>query len=985
MSDAVDPGREATAGDDAVPESGGATGAPLGPHGIAALDDRFRQHLEEVTAPLRSGLDRYVQELEKAVAAMDEVARTTPLGQEENAVDQARSEARSRLRYAERFHTRFGKALFDHADMARTDLFHRLDRVSDTAPPFPDTVLALDPSEPAVAPDLVRPGWTHRFATAFSHPTERAIPVRLLAELYLVELSRRLEQAANDVARLTAMAIGAVRRQLHEHTDLGGDAGLPPDLDGEATDVVRQVDGALKEVHDEFGRAIRATALQVPEHRFDGLRAQAATKRARLLDEWTSFETALMANVAAEGVLARALASMEATVAAAAREFEGARDAGGAAPLERLADGLAELGDRAEQELPDGDTNAVLEALATDARALFEAEVPTIRRLRPRLEELAGEVTEALAEVPGLVPDDLQISEHPVPEIPGRPRKLQLRDAPLEELLSTACAGTLPRWVEKALAAALAELEAMGKELQRIRNAVDFQLRAPLRGGFDRDGILALASGIIDRTVAQLEDLRAQGLASIDNLVTGLEERAREEADALRSAVANREFLRIQSEIAEEQAVRQLSTGVERAQSAAVRLGRGATRAWAAGREAVTAIQSWAERQLGVDEVEREEMLESLEQSLLGEDQQVVAALPSMYRQLFDVEAGVPWDELLVPRDEGIEVIQRAFDRWSEDRSSTLAIVGEKGSGKTTLVRLARQQVFGDTPVREVELGRSIDDPAELEKRLAEAFDLDAPRNVVEAIDRQDPAVAVVEGLHHLFVRALGGFDAMEAFLEIVAATSAKVLWVVTIDESAWRYLNRVVGIESHFVHKVSTTNLSAEKLERAIMARHEVSGFALQFETELEDARDGPWARLLGREARGELTRKETQRRRYFQQLAAIAEGNIVLALFYWLRSIRRMEEHVLVLGDPEIIDLEFLERLPLEHLHTIAAIILHGGLSKAAHRRVFQIPAAESRLQLAALADSHMIFLARDGEYKINKVLYRPFIRLLAARNIF
>lgn len=139
------------------------------------------------------------------------------------------------------------------------------------------------------------------------------------------------------------------------------------------------------------------------------------------------------------------------------------------------------------------------------------------------------------------------------------------------------------------------------------------------------------------------------------------------------------------------------------------------------------------------------------------------------------------------------------------------------------------------------------------------------------------------------------------------------------------------------------------------------------------------------GTGVQGELTRKESQRRLYFQKLAEIAEGNIVLALFYWLRSIRRMEEHVLVLGDPEIIELEFLDRLPLAHLHTIAAIILHGGLSETAHQRVFQLPAVESRLQLAALADSHMVFLAGDGEYKINKVLYRPFIRMLTSRNIF
>ncbi len=282
-------------------------------------------------------------------------------------------------------------------------------------------------------------------------------------------------------------------------------------------------------------------------------------------------------------------------------------------------------------------------------------------------------------------------------------------------------------------------------------------------------------------------------------------------------------------------------------------------------------------------------------------------------------------------------------------------------------------------------LGRAIDDPGELDDRLASAFDLEVPGAVVERINAQPPAVAVVEDLHHLFVRTLGGFEALGAFLEIVAATRENVLWIVTVDEYAWRYLSRVVGLESHFIHEVNTTDLPSAKLEQAIMARHSVSGFALSFETVEAESDDRRWAWLPGRETKGELTRKESHRRRFFRELADIAEGNIVLALFYWLRSIRRIEEHTLVLGDPEIMELEFLDRLPLDQLHTIAAIILHGGLSGPDHQRVFQLTAAESRLQLAALADAHMVFLSDDGEYKINKVLYRPFIRLLSAKNVF
>ena len=942
----------------------------------------LRDHLlEDVVPRLEELLGRYVARLEDAIEVMDAVATSAPGAGGEDAAEESRSAVGRRFDYAGRFRDTFDRALFDEADRVRAVFFVELDGVAEP-PPLPESVPASAGGAPA--PELVRPDWSVRLRSLFRQTASAEVPVHPVAELYLAELGRRLEPVANDVARLTALAVARIRWQLHVHTELDhDDAEMPPDLESAAAGIRARLRSMVDDVADEFGRALGAAAVHVPDGRADTIRTEAANRRADLLDAWTSFEETLVSNVGAEAVLARALAAIESSVAGAAGSIEAIRDRHGETPLDAIAAGLDQLGERAASAL-DGDSGPTLESLAAEAAGVFRAQLPRIDGLIPRLEEEVAALEAELERIPGQVPDDLHISEHPVPEIPARPRKLELRDAPLEQLLATACRGTLPRWLEKNLATAREEMDAMSRELTRIQNAVEFQLRAPLKGGFSSREARELVTGITDRTAAQLEDLRAEGLASVDAFVTGLEARAREDTDALRSAVANREFMRIHSEIAEEQAVRQIATGVERARGAAEGLGRGARGVFTAGRNAITAVQDWAERQLGVGEVEREEMLTSLEQSLIGEGQQVVG-LPPLYRQLFDVEADVPWDELLVPRDEELDVIRRGYDRWVEDRSATVAVVGEKGSGKSTLLRLAEQQVFGDTRVVRTALDRTLDDPAEMADQVAAAFGLQDGRGLAEALNRQEPAVAVVEDVHHLFIRALGGFEAIEAFMELVAATSENVLWVVTVDELAWRYLNRVVGIDAHFVHTVSTTNLPADKLERAIMARHEVSGFALRFEREAAEATETRWPRLFRREAKGELTRKESQRKLFFQDLAGIAEGNIVLALFYWLRSIRRMDDHVLVLGEPEIIDLEFLERLPLAQLHTIAAIILHGGLSQAAHQRVFQLPAAESRLQLAALADSHMIFLARDGEYKINKVLYRPFIRLLASKNIF
>jgi hypothetical protein len=396
--------------------------------------------------------------------------------------------------------------------------------------------------------------------------------------------------------------------------------------------------------------------------------------------------------------------------------------------------------------------------------------------------------------------------------------------------------------------------------------------------------------------------------------------------------------------------------------------------------------QEWAERRLGVGDVEREDMLETLEESLLDDGRRI--HLPGLYRQLFDVSAAVPWEELLVPRDAELAAFRRGFDRWGRGQSAAVAVVGEKGSGKTTLVRMAAAGLAGDHAALSLDLESTVRDPADLAARIGGAFDLEAPswEELTTELLERDPTVVVVEDAHHMFIRALGGFTAMEAFLELVTATRKTIFWVVTMDEYAWQYLDRVLGVAPYFSHVINTTNLPAERLEQAVMARHEVSGFSLRFELgEDRAAARSWWGRIRKREAKGELTRRELERRAFFRELNQIAEGNVLLALFYWIRSVDRVEDHVLVLCRPEIIDLGFLERLPLPSLHSIAGIILHGGLSEEEHRRIFELGAAESRLLLAALADAHLIFRTDEDEYTINRVLYRPLIRLLKSRNIF
>ncbi len=977
---------------------------------MSDIQSRFSTALEEAARqPLRQALGEYgdaLRSILRDMAALAEEPGPRPRTETGDEPTGGAADARAgllpreRLAYVDRFTASFRPDLLDPADRARARLLSIVDGLPDTRVEVPDTITLEPVATGGPAPDaFIRPLLGQRLGGSLRSSKPREIPAGALVRVYLAQLGIRLEPMVSLAASLDSVALAAIRAEFHRRVDPPGQA-EDPVLTADSSDPITatlaaaeaELDGALADIEDGLARAFAAPAVHIREHQAEGMVERGAERRGRLVTEWESFEAALHANTTSEAALAGALAALEAASARAVLELGAALDEHARDPLDRLAAGLSALARAAEArlELEDvrrsSDPEAV-EALRAEAEELFQLELPHLDRLAEELADVAAAFVAALDRIPETVPADLRISERRILRVPEQPVRLDLREAPLAELLAASCRGALPRWVERTLAATADEIQALRKELGRVRNAVDFHIRAPLQGTFNPEEAAELVVGIMERSASQIADLRLEALDPVERAIPELERRSTAESNDVRRAVADREFLRIRSDIAEEEAVRRLSTGA----AAARRLvGSGlalSRRGWSAGRRTFERTQEWAQRRLGVGTVEREEMLESLEESLLGEDRHRIR-VPGLYRQLFDVEGEVPWEELLVARDDEIDTLRRALDRWGRGQSASVAVVGEKGSGKTTLLRMASRQLLGDVTVRTVPLASTGRSSHDLAGRIAAGLDVPGQSwgELTASIQKLGRTVIVVEDAQTMFLRALGGFAAVEAFLNLMAATREDVLWVVTSDEHAWRYLDHVQGIALHFTHTIKTTNLSAARLERAIMSRHDVSGFGLRFELE-EDGLAAPtwWKRLRRNEPQGELTRRELERKTFFRQLNQIADGNIFLGLFHWLRSVDRVEDHVLVLRTPEVIALDFLERLPLASIHTIAGIILHGGLSEEEHRRIFQLDHAESRLQLAALVDAHLIFPSSQGEYRVNKVLYRPLVRLLEAKNIF
>ena len=398
-------------------------------------------------------------------------------------------------------------------------------------------------------------------------------------------------------------------------------------------------------------------------------------------------------------------------------------------------------------------------------------------------------------------------------------------------------------------------------------------------------------------------------------------------------------------------------------------------------------------RLMGLVSAAQEEARTAMDEADL--DSVSVAHLPPVYRRLFRPEPLVV-DDFLMGRSEAMDMIRQGMERWESGRLSALAVVGEVGSGKTSLLNCATQAIFRHHKTLRFVFRPKTWTEATLAQALAEVFELPASNTLKEieaaVLKFEQPAVVVLEHGHQLFLRRIGGFEGVRQFLLLLSRTHRKVFWVLSMTEYAWRFLEPIVHLSEYFSYVIETRNMSDPMLEAAIMARHEVSGYHLRFLSDDAPARN--LERRL-RKASGEEAKQAVLRRVFFERLSTVSRGNVLIALFYWLRSIQKVEGDTMEVSPLRPFQFDFIRELGLDKLFTLAALLQHGTLNAAEHTAVFHTSKTSSQLLLDALAALNLIRVFDPGDgatgigdedpnYAINEMMRRPVVEVLMSRHI-
>jgi AAA domain len=360
-----------------------------------------------------------------------------------------------------------------------------------------------------------------------------------------------------------------------------------------------------------------------------------------------------------------------------------------------------------------------------------------------------------------------------------------------------------------------------------------------------------------------------------------------------------------------------------------------------------------------------------------------MAALPHVYQRLFRIEP-LTDERFFEGRAEEMKALKDELDSWRVENYGVIALVGEKGSGRTTLLNFATRQFYGKWPCLRMNLKEM---NLRTEKGLFMALKDIFKADHIESLDalegyineQSDRKILIVEDLQNLFLRTVDGFDILERLLLFVSRTYKQVYWVVTCSLYSWQYFNKVIQISKYFKRTVYLGHLSKEEIESITLKRHRVSGYRLYFEI--------PERLMMTRKFRKQSSDRELQeycRELLFERLHELGAGNITVTLLFWLSAIQRIEKDMLVLSPVIDIDFAGLYGFSTDELFTLSALLQHEALNPEEHAAIFHQEVRQSLLLLNRMSNKGILAGPTEGSYKVNPLLYRPVVQYLKARNI-
>ncbi|MDM4773002.1 hypothetical protein [Solimonas sp. SE-A11] len=317
-----------------------------------------------------------------------------------------------------------------------------------------------------------------------------------------------------------------------------------------------------------------------------------------------------------------------------------------------------------------------------------------------------------------------------------------------------------------------------------------------------------------------------------------------------------------------------------------------------------------------------------------------------------------------------------------------VALVGDRGVGKTTWLNALAEQLGEALPLCQLDLQERLLDPAELIGQLSSRLELPQVGGDGELIARLNEGprrVVIVDLAQNLMLRAVGGLDCYECLLGIGRATAGRVIWILAFARWPFEFLQRLHPGQDIYHRIIHLNGWSERQISDLINHRMKAAGYAVDYsELQLDAALPSRSPRPLDEEGLSNLNaEQEPPSDRYHRIIWDYADGNPRIALHFWRYSLVPAGEKRVKVRLFSTPSQAVLEMTGLQTRFLLACLVQHENLTASEAGRSMRLDEAACAASLETLRSKGML-VAENGRYRVDSHWNRAVLRFLQRKKL-
>ena len=392
----------------------------------------------------------------------------------------------------------------------------------------------------------------------------------------------------------------------------------------------------------------------------------------------------------------------------------------------------------------------------------------------------------------------------------------------------------------------------------------------------------------------------------------------------------------------------------------------------------ILAIRNWGSHFEVSKRIAAEVFRYKLEAAIEKEPLTRAAALPREYRNFFKLSGGVTLDQADKVELAEINNVYNYFNQWEQDcfhSPNTLAIVGQKGAGKTCLLDMLTYRIPERVTVLRAAVPGKLTTKKQVMSFFCHLFNLPVTEDMSQfcsRVEQLEKTAVLLDDAHNFFLSVQGGFEGYRTVLDLINLSVKNLFWCFAFNHFAWTYLDNVNNRHQYFERIINLSAWSEQSLQTLIMSIHNKTHFNLSYDDILQ---------AVGTENdKNEVSYIEN---RFFSLLRQQSRGNPRLAIYLWLSSLNSVKDNVLKVSLPIEPDSKLIMNVRKDTLFVLASIVRHENLTLEETVATTQLPKGAVKNILEKMVQANLLDCDANQVYRLSVLYQYPLLNFLLAKH--